>query len=129
MRISEDGKMKEIWRIEKSVPHIPSPIVLGEFTYLWGDNGIVSCVRTQTGETLWRERTKGEYYGSPVSDGKHIFNVNTDGVATAIPCDGSFSIITEHKIGGTCRSTAALANNTVFLRIENQLYAFKNKSD
>ena len=67
-------KMEEAWRIEKSVPHIPTPLLLGKNLFLWNDQGIVTCVEPNTGKIHWSERAvrSGRFFGSPIAAGGNI---------------------------------------------------------
>ncbi len=124
-------ELEEVWRIERNVPHIPSPIVVGENAYLWDDSGIITCVKAATGEELWKERlagAEGKFFGSPVSDGKTIFCADESGNVHAISVSAEgLNILGKNKAGPECRTTPAIAANMMFIRTGDSLTAVKGK--
>ncbi|MFM8986730.1 MAG: PQQ-binding-like beta-propeller repeat protein, partial [Planctomycetia bacterium] len=63
------------YRLDRGVaPYVPTPVASGAHLYLWGDRGVVSCVRAATGETLWRGRVGGNFSASPVVVGGAVVN-------------------------------------------------------
>ena len=127
VRLTGAGKLEEVWRIEKSVPHIPSVILVHDLLYLWDDGGLVTCVRPATGESLWRERvdTEGQTFGSPVSDGSSIFCVDQNGTLHAIAAAPDFKQLGHTKLGDTCRSTPAISGGKIIIRTQSKLFAIK----
>lgn len=127
VRLNDAGKFEEVWRIEKSVPHIPSVILVHDLLYLWDDAGMVTCVKPATGESLWRERvdTEGQTFGSPVSDGAAIFCVDSNGTLHAIAAAPEFKQLGHTKLDDTCRSTPAIAGGILLVRTQSKLFAIK----
>lgn len=124
----ENGKLEEVWRIERSVPHIPCPIVVGERVFLWEDKGIGTCLNHQTGEVIWRARIGGAtYFGSPVSDGKKIFCVDAAGTVHCIAAANEFKELGRTELGELCRSTPAIAHGNLYLRTAKNLLAVKGR--
>jgi len=110
------GSMEEAWRVEKSVPHIPSPIVIGDRAFLWNDLGVITCVKLATGETVWIGRVPGEFFASPVSDGGRIFGVDKTGVVTVIGVGDQLEVLARHELGEATQATPAIANGCLYLR-------------
>ncbi len=127
VRLTDSGKFEEVWRIEKSVPHIPSVILVHDLLYLWDDAGLVTCVKPANGESLWRERvdTEGQTFGSPVSDGTSIFSVDQNGTLHAIAAAPEFAQLGHTKLDDTCRSTPAIADGKLFIRTQSKLFAIQ----
>lgn len=124
----ERGKLEEVWRIERNVPHIPCPIVIGDHAFLWDDKGIGTCVEHQTGEVIWRERIGGAtYFGSPVSDGEKIFCLDADGTVHCIAASARFQILGITELGELCRSTPAIAHGNLYLRTFGHLMAVRGR--
>ena len=73
---SQDGKAREVWRMEETMPHIPTPLISGDRLYLWADNGVITCLRPSSGEKVWKarvENVKDTFFGSPVLAGNTVF--------------------------------------------------------
>jgi outer membrane protein assembly factor BamB len=125
---SKDGKAKEIWRMEETMPHIPSPLLAQNRLYLWADNGVITCLRPQTGELVWKARVEGvkdTFFGSPVLAGNTVFCVSAYGQVVAIADDEEFRQLGTTDLGEVCRSTPALANGDLYLRTGKRLLCIK----
>ena len=58
------------WRVKKSLPYIPAPLVYRDVYYMVKTGGIITALNPSTGEILKQGRTReapGEYYASPVT--------------------------------------------------------------
>ena len=114
---------EEVWRIERSVPHIPTPLVANDWIYLWNDQGILTCADHQTGKPLWDERLGGEGYSSAVCAGDRIFRVSRRGVVTVIPANGKFETLGTYDLGESCFATPAVSDGVMYIRTEKHLFA------
>ena len=125
---SADGKAREVWRMEETMPHIPSPLLSGNRLYLWADNGVITCVRPQTGEQVWKARVEGvkdTFFGSPVRAGSTIFCVSAFGKVVAIADGDEFRQLGVTDLNQVCRSTPALANGDLYLRTAERLICIR----
>ncbi|MDF1815197.1 MAG: PQQ-binding-like beta-propeller repeat protein [Verrucomicrobiales bacterium] len=125
MRLMEN-KWQEIWRIEKNVPHIPSVVAVGDRVFLWDDAGIASCIEAASGKQVWKERLpniEGTCFGSPVSDGKHIFCADVSGNIHVIAASENFSYLATNPLGESCKTTPAIADGKMYIRTETTLHA------
>lgn len=61
VRPTPDGKAEEVWRLEKQVPHLPTPVVFGDHLFALTEKGIVSCLEVKTGKLVWQERLENEF--------------------------------------------------------------------
>ncbi len=129
MKLGSDG-WKEVWRIEKNVPHIPSPIVIGEKAYLIDDSGIATCVEAATGKEIWKARmegVEGSIFGSPVSDGTNIFVADESGNVHVLEVADEYRFVAKNKLGEPCKTTPALSAGMIFVRTEGSLRAVGNR--
>lgn len=125
---SKDGQAREIWRMEETMPHIPSPLLSKNRLYLWADNGVITCLRPQTGEQVWKARVEGvkdTFFGSPILTGNTIFCISAYGQVVAIADDDEFQQLGTTDLGEVCRSTPALANGDLYLRTGERLLCIK----
>jgi outer membrane protein assembly factor BamB len=129
VRVAKDGTLTEVWRIEKAVPHIPSPIIVDDLLYLWDDKGILTCIDPATGDIHYEERvpTRGKTFGSPVSDGKSIFCADEEGNIHAVATGKTFNFLNSNALKELCRSTPALSHGNLYLRTSGHLIAIKGK--
>lgn len=123
LRPGPAGAMQEVWRLEKTVPHIPSVIAVGERAYLWSDQGIVSCVRLADGNVIWQERAGRDTFGSPVAVNDKLFCVDKSGTVTVLAVGDRFEILGKNELGELCQSTPAVAGGRMFIRTWEHLHA------
>ena len=117
--------MEEAWRIEKSVPHIPTPLLIGKNLFLWNDQGIVTCVEAKTGKIHWNERTvrSGKFFSSPVAANGIIYCIDSNGKMIVMRGDGKFEILAENNLDQRCNATPAIANDRMYIRTYTHLIA------
>ena len=121
---SQDGQAREIWRMEETMPHIPTPLLSGNRLYLWADGGVITCLRPQTGEKVWKARVEGvqdTFFGSPVRAGNKIICVSAYGQVVIIKDGEAFKQLGVTNLKSVCRSTPALANGDLYLRTSDTL--------
>lgn len=114
------------WKEAASTPDSSCPVSANGLVWIVTDNGIASCLRTQTGEKLWRERLPGrDYKASPVvADGK-VYFLSKDGVASVIAATDEFQVLAENRLSDDFLASPAIANGTIYLRGKTSLYAIR----
>lgn len=113
------------WSLERNLPYVPTPIAYGGHVYLWGDSGVVVCVKQSTGEEVWTERVGGSYSGSPICiDGK-LYCISMDGEVVVIAASPKYELLGRTKLGELCRSTPAVSGGRLFLRGSQHLFCLK----
>ena len=124
----EGGKMTEAWRIEKSVPHIPTPLLIGKNLFLWNDQGIVTCANAANGKIHWTERAirSGRFYGSPVAADGKIYCAESNGKIVVLRGDGKFEVLATNDLDEKCHTTPAISNGLMFVRTYEKLIAVGN---
>ncbi|MEO0416414.1 MAG: PQQ-binding-like beta-propeller repeat protein, partial [Verrucomicrobiota bacterium] len=124
------GEWQEVWRIERNVPHIPCLLALDDLLYLWDDSGILTCVESATGKEKYKARlpgAEGTFFGSPVSDGTHLFCADESGNVHVIRHGDTFQPVAVNPTGSPCKSTPAIIDGTLYLRVEGKLIAIGSK--
>jgi outer membrane protein assembly factor BamB len=57
----------KVYKIDdSSMPYVPTSLAKAGLLFTFHDRGYVSCLRSATGEQLWREKPAGTFFGSPV---------------------------------------------------------------
>lgn len=117
------------YTVAKAVPYVPSPVVYGDHIYLWGDSGIVTCIRAATGEQVWSERVGGggSFYGSPVCAGGKLYNVSERGELVVLDAAPVFKLQGRSQLGEGSHSTPAIANGMMFIRTFSHVIALGGK--
>ena len=116
-------------RLEKDHLHyVPTPIVLGEYLYLWCDRGIVCCVEMASGRTIWFERIGGNYSGSPiVVDGK-LYGVSEVGEVVVLAASPEFREYGRSPLGDGSHASPAVANGRLYIRGFQRLVSLRAKA-
>jgi outer membrane protein assembly factor BamB len=112
---------KEVWRVEKSVSYLPTPLVKGDLIFLCSEIGVATCLEAKTGKVVWQERLGGAFYASPVCDGHHIFCVSTEGDVVVLAASAKFQIVARNELGQSTQSSPALAGGRIYIRLDSQM--------
>ena len=85
--VTKGEKPEIVYRTEKQLPYVPTPVVVDDAFILWNDAGIVTSIDAKTGKANWKGRAGGSYFSSPPSiDGK-IYNISRQGDWVAMATD------------------------------------------
>jgi outer membrane protein assembly factor BamB len=118
---------KVAWKLTKSVPYVPSPVAVGDLLFLWGDGGIVRCVKAATGEEVWTERVKGKYFASPICLNGKLYTVSQDGEMVVIAAEGTFKELARNPLGEGSYATPAVAGGRMIVRTFTHLLSVGGK--
>lgn len=123
----ENGLAKVVWKREKMIPYVPTPIVYGDHLYDWTDEGIIACVDLKTGKDVWLKRLGGKFTSSLICiDGK-IYAVEESGKVTVIEAGPEFKELGTADLGDSSYSTPAIANGRLYLRTFSRLKCLQAK--
>jgi len=125
----KNPEVKELYRIERNVPHIPTPVVYENRLYLWSDAGVVACYHARTGKLFWKQRVGGNFLGSPVCVNGKLYCIDDRGNVFVLATGDAFSLIAKNPLGEPCQSTPAIANGTMFIRTQSNLMSLGGPDD
>lgn len=115
------------WRVQKSYPSIPAPLIYRGVMYLMKEGGIVSSLDPSSGQILKQGRTPEaleEYYASPVAGDGKIFVVSASGKVTVLKADPQWEILATNDLGEEVWATPAIAGSNLYIRTRSALYSF-----
>ena len=124
-----DGQLKPdeiVWKYSKSVPHVPSPILVGREIYFVHDGGVATCLDALTGQPLWQERLGGNHDASPIEIRNRLYFLNREGKATVLTAGRKFDVLATNQLEGTFKASPAVAAGALFLRNESHLYRIES---
>jgi outer membrane protein assembly factor BamB len=104
-----------VWRLKKSYPNIPAPLVYRDVMYLMKEGGIVTSLDPATGEVLKMGRTPEaleEYYASPVAADGKIFMVSASCKVTVLKSGAQWEVLATNDLDEECWATPAIAGNS-----------------
>jgi len=116
-----------VWRLKKSYPSIPAPLIYQGVMYLMKEGGIVTSLDPAKGEVLKQGRTPDaleEYFASPVAGDGKIFLVSSSGKVTVLKAGAQWEILAMNDLGEECWATPAIAGSNLYVRTRNALYSF-----
>jgi outer membrane protein assembly factor BamB len=115
------------WILRRGIPEIPSPVFHQGRLYLVRAGGVLSCVRTDTGEVVYQQRlgAAGQYSSSPVIANEHLYICSERGMITIVKCGDEFTVTHQANLAASVAATPAMDQDTLYLRTSNALLAFR----
>ncbi|MDP1796323.1 MAG: PQQ-like beta-propeller repeat protein [Planctomycetaceae bacterium] len=124
VRLGGHGDVTEshiVWRNDKAMPYVPSPLLVGDFLHIVNDAGIYTCLDPVSGKILQTGRKFGPVYSSPVSAAGRIYFFEDSGRCTVIESSAEFNILAINEIGEEMVTTPAPTNRGFFVRTDRHL--------
>ena len=112
---------------ENSVPYVPTSIAVDGLLFTFHDRGQVCCLRTNTGELLWREKPAGRFYGSPVWVDHALYCISLDGDVVVLRAAPKYDLLAVVPLGEKSHATPAVADGRMYLRTFSQLFCLAGK--
>jgi outer membrane protein assembly factor BamB len=119
-------KTKIVWRTNRGVSYVPSPISIEDYFMVVSDSGVAHCFDAATGKLFWAERL-GEHHASLVSAGGLVYFLNDDGVMNVVKPGAEFSRIARNEIGEKSFASPAIADGQLFIRGDKHLFCIGNQ--
>ena len=116
-----------IWRHQKSLPDVASPILYRGVLYLVRNGGIVTALDPTSGKVLKQGRLREAidgYYASPVAGDGKIYMVSDAGKAVVIEPGPDWKVLRTNDLNEDVYATPAIAGGRLFIRTESRLYCF-----
>ncbi len=111
------------FKLEKAAPYVPTPVVVDNRLFLWGDAGVVTCVELPSGSVIWQRRVGGNFFGSPVWVAGKLYCQSSDGDVAVIAAADEYALLGKSPLGELSHSTPAVAGGRMFLRSVSHLAA------
>jgi outer membrane protein assembly factor BamB len=116
------------WRMDKGMPYVPSPLLVGDFLHIVNDEGIYTCLSPVSGEILKRTRKFGNVYSSPICVGEHIYFFEDAGTCTIIRNGSEFEEIARNDLGELIQTTPAVSEGQLFIRSSQHLFCIGTRT-
>jgi outer membrane protein assembly factor BamB len=117
----KNDKATVAYRLQKSLPQVPTPVASGDLLFVWSDKGVVSCYDLATGEPRWSERVGGNYYGSPIIAGNKLYCIASSGEVVVLAADKEFKLLGRNELGEASSATPVVHRDRMYLRTETSL--------
>ena len=112
----------EVWRFSRQVPKIPSPVLADDRLYMVSDQGVVTCVDTTTGDSVWVDRLGGNYSASPTLADGRIYFCNEKGRTTVIEPGDKYKVLAENDLNEMIKSTPVFIDGSILMRSAQAIY-------
>ena len=114
------------WKSNKAIPKRPSEILVGNLLFMMNDGGVASCLDALTGEVIWSQRLKGEYWSSPLYANGLIYCFSQTGEIPVFKAARELEIVAENKLNDGFVASPAVAGDSLILRSKTHLYRIQN---
>ena len=118
---------KQVYRIDRGAPYVPTPVLRGNRLFMVDDKGIASCVAATTGDVVWSKRVGGNFSSSPVVIGERLLLINLDGEATILEAGDDYKELAKFSLGGPVGATPAVVDGYLLLRVGERLVCLSIK--
>jgi len=125
------GQKPELaYQMKNSAPYVPTGIAHGNLVWFWSDQGIVTCLDSQSGEVHYQERVRGgNFFGSPVWVDGRLYCVSESGELVVLEASDKFNVLHRYALQELSRTTPAIALGKMFIRTEKHLWSFGGASE
>lgn len=122
-RAGQGGAPSMAYTVTRGIPMVPTPLAKDGRLFLWADDGVVTCLRAATGETVWQERVEGGFYASPIWVDGRLYNVSKKGDVVVLAAADRFEILSRVPLGESSYATPAVADGVMYLRTASHLFS------
>jgi outer membrane protein assembly factor BamB len=122
-----DATTRLVWKYQRSVPQLPSPVVYRDVVYMVNDRGVLTTLDAATGQMLRQDRVRGvsdNYYASPVAGDGKIFLASHNGVVAVLRAGGQQELLAANALDEEIFATPAIAGGRLYVRTVSALYCF-----
>lgn len=112
---------KIVWRTNKGVAYVPSPISEGDYFLVVSDSGVAHCFEAASGRLMWQERM-GEHHASLVSASGLVYFLNDNGVMNVVKPGPQFASVAKNELGEKTFASPAISEGRLYLRGDRHLF-------
>ena len=117
---------KIVWRTNRGVAYVPSPIIEGDYFLIVSDSGVAHCFDAADGRVLWQERM-GEHHASLVSANGLVYFLNDNGVMNVVKPGPTFERVARNELRERTFASPAISDGQMFLRSDKHLFCIGQK--
>ena len=116
-----------LWRHQKSLPDVASPVLYADALYLVRNGGIVTTLDPDTGKVLKQGRLSDAidaYYASPVAGDGKVYMLSETGKAAVLEAGSDWTVLRTNDLGEEVYATPAIGAGCLYIRTASKLYCF-----
>jgi outer membrane protein assembly factor BamB len=107
----------------RTVPYVPTSVYHDGLLFTFHDNGLVSCLRAESGEPIWSEKPAGRYFGSPILLAGRLYAITINGDVVVLAAGPEYKRLAVNPLGEKSHATPAAVDNRLYLRTFSRLIA------
>ncbi len=120
-----------VWSTNRRTPYVPSPVLVDETLYFLAHyQGVMTAVDTKTGDAkpgAFRLEGLRDIYSSPVAANHRIYITDRMGFTVVVSTESNPEILSVNRLNERFSATAAIVDDSIFLRGESTLYCIREK--
>jgi len=114
-----------LWRYDKAVPAVPSPLLYENVLYILKEGGILTTLDPTTGNVLKQSRlagAPGEYFASPIAASGQIYLLSYEGKLIVLKPGAQWEILAVNDLAEESWATPAFSDRSLFVRTSKAIY-------
>lgn len=114
---------EKVWTQKNLAASNPSPVVVDGRVYVINRAGVMQCGEASSGKELWKLRTKGPYWATPLAIGDLLYVVNQDGLAQVVKTgEKEGEVVASNDFGEPVFGSPAYADGALYFRGDKHLW-------
>jgi outer membrane protein assembly factor BamB len=129
VRVDGSGDVTDtevVWRYDRQVPDVSSPVIVGRELYFVSSRGIASCLDAESGEMVWQHRLGGGFAASPLAADGKLFFTSQDGTTIVLRPGRKYEELARNQLFGRTLASLAVAGEALLIRTDPLLYCLRN---
>lgn len=117
----------QVWKFQRSIPQLPSPLVYRGVVYMINEGGVLTTLDAATGKLHKQARLRGEadrYYSSPVAADGKVYLASHTGVVSVLKAGPDQELLGVNPLEDEILATPALVDGRIYVRTKAHLYCF-----
>ena len=119
---SHGGEERVRWRLGRSTPKRPSPLLVGPHFFMLEDKGVLSWIDGRNGEVITNDRVSGNYWASPLLANDRIYTFSQEGKITVLQADETLKVLAVNQLDEGMNASPAVWGNCLILRTFGHVY-------
>jgi len=115
-----------VWKYDKQVPEISSPVIVGNEIYFVSALGVATCLDAATGELVWQHRLGGNYGASPLAADGKLYFTSQEGVTTVLRPGREYRELAKNQLFGQTLASLAVCGESLIIRADRTLYCIRS---
>jgi hypothetical protein len=111
-----------LWKLTRQIGASSSPVLAEGRLYDVTDQGVLSCISTETGKPNWQHRVGGTFSASVLHLGRYVYMVSEQGKTTVIRPGDKYQEVAANVLDGRILATPAVCGRALLMRTDTHLY-------